>query len=311
MEKVIFDMPSDPEMFLAALSAVQCWRVEQELQIEHTHDQIDKIQKQNEEAYRKGLYPFGKYALLCNQGNQYKKDAEKRQHDISIHLPSGGDFDIFRPAFGSVTFVDDYKPERGDWDLAYQFTYEKAWAVAAPTEKHAAIAMGLLVGAETGSLPDLSAVERVPVNLVSERIGVLLIPWGDTEGYKNIVHYLFGNKPDIRFEAGSAIDIRFWQVDNSDMVVGPRCAATYIASALGKKVVELYPDNKYKRWLSKWDNPNYSMIYGKTFPASQVWRAMETLWDRPMIDLTRAARTVFSQRSAMGGLSAGVVDKEL
>ena len=303
MEKVIFDMPSDPEMFLAALSAVQGWRTEQDLQIEHTLAQIDKVDKDNEQAYRNKAYPFGKYALLCNQSAKYRKDANDRRYDIYVHLPDRN-YDIFRQAFGNVTFVDEYNPKRGDWDLAFQFTEDKAWAVAATTEKHAAIAMGLLVGAEASSLPDLSAIQFDP-SKVDRHIDVLFIDFGDM--WMVVQGYLAQNRPELVHDLYYSI----WDLFVADMVVGYRSAPTYIASALGKKVVELYPDNKYKRWLSKWDNPNYSMIYGKEFPASKIWRAMETLWERPQIELTKSSRTIYSPRSGMGGLSAGTVDRGL
>lgn len=298
MEKVIFDMPSDPEMFLAALSAVQSWRVEQELQIEHTLTQINKVEKDNETAYRQRVYPFGKYALLSNQVDKHRKDTDNRRHDISVHLPNAS-FDLFRPAFGKVTFVDEYNPECGDWDLAYQFTEEKAWAIAEATEKHVAIAMGLLLGAESKSLPDLSGITfEEPKDY---HVNVLFLDHGDT--WLFIDEYMRRNRPEVTYDWYFKID----QLADADMVVGHRSAPTYIASALGKKVVELYPDDKYKRWLSKWDNPNYSMIYGKEFPASMIWRSMETLWERPTQAIDRTPRTILSPRNAMGGLSAGMV----
>lgn len=308
MEKVIFDMPSDPEMFLAALSAVQAWRLEQDLQVTHILAQIDKIAAQNEDCFRAKSYPFGKYALICDNIGRHRKDTEARRYDISIHL-SDSSFDIFRPAFGSgITFLDEYNPERDEWDLAFQFTLDRAWAVAASTEKHAAIAMGLLVGAEAKSLPDLSAC----VDYKEEkRIDVVLIPWGDTASYNAIVQYMFNNKPDMNFECQLRGTPSLWRIIHSDMVVGMRSEHTYIASALGKKVVELYPDDKYKRWLSKWDNPNYSMIYGKEFPASMIWRSMETLWEKPSIELDKTPRDLFSARGTMGGLSAGAVNREI
>jgi hypothetical protein len=311
MEKILFSMPSDGEAFLAALAAVQAWVREQEEQIANALAQIADVEQQTEAAYAEKKLTFGRYQMLLDQIKQSRDAQDARRWELFVHLfPS---FELFRPAFGEgVTFVTKglvegpHPPLRGAFDMVFQFDQDCAYELGKTTERHLAQSFGIMIGAETGSLPDLSDLEPAFYEwemVVSQPYDLLLL---EHEGSSTVLGFVQKNHPNYEVHEMVADDPGiFGDVQDADMVVGPRSFATYLASALGKRVVELYPDDRYKRWLSKWDNPNYQMIFGKDFPPALVYRTMEQLWSRPAKELPkRTPQQLVRKRGALVGLAA-------
>lgn len=300
MEKVIFRMPEDPEMFVAALGALQAWTAEQESQITHTDRQLDDYSVEVRQSKDAGRITDGQYYQLTAQIGEARRRNQERMYDLTVNLPNE-DFDFFIPAFGKSQIVyGDVVIKRGDWDFAHVFDPKKAEALAAATQRHASAAFGILIGAECSSLVNLS---MYPVQ-IGTTIDLLMV--GDWPERKAVEDLALRAGKNVQHVVGLDWYATFDCISGSDMIVGPRSAATYIACCLEKRVVELYPITDNRRWLSKWDNPNYQMICNKDYPAGLVWRAMETLWERPRTSRTRSApgsRTQMGLRTSVAGLA--------
>ena len=303
-ERILFGMPSDPELFLAALAAVQGWRLEQDSQIAHGWAELQRITDDNDRMLAEKTIGLGKHQAMAVQITE----ARKRQTDREYVLTLYGDWNRYKwlqPAFGAgVHFTDVWDPQRLEWDLVYQFNETQARQVAGPTMRHAANAFGLLIGAGTITLPDLSAIEMGPYT-DNVMISVLLLPW---EGRDEVVQMIRDYKPDLSYSCSDLSDPGGLVL--ADMVVGPRSPCTYIAASMGRRVVEIYPDSDYKNWLAKWDAPNYAMLYGNA-PAGLVWRAMDGMWRRPARQLIRPEPTLKTVRTQLHGMPVGQIPAEL
>lgn len=242
-EKILLGMPEDFEMFLASLAAVQDY--------------------------------------VYQQHRQEELGAKSQEWSVDVWLP---DHEFMKPAFPpEVNFVEDWNPRRGEYDLAYRFFPTVAYGLAARSDKHAAQAFGVLVGSDPGSLPDLSRVAAAG-KAYQENVDVAVLP---IEQQHDIVEMLRKNKPELSVYVAnghgifSADDVAM--MASTRMVVGKRSDATYVASCFRDWVVELYPDDRHKKWLSKWTNKNYRMLYGRSFKAEQIWKTMEMLWQAGLV----------------------------
>lgn len=59
-------------------------------------------------------------------------------------------------------------------------------------------------------------------------------------------------------------DLDLWP---GDIVIAERGAVTYMASCLNCYVIEVYPDTHHREWMSKWASEGYRMIYGVQDPS--------------------------------------------
>lgn len=296
-------MPEDPEMFIAALVAVQGWKDEQQFQIDNALKEIANVQKQNDSGVASGKVTPSQYNNLNKQIAMYTDAQSERDYELHVFLPNHS-WDFLTRAFGNATIhYDAYAPKRGEWDLAFRFDPERAKAIGTCSQRHATDAFGMLVG--SGGAGSLPALDKAEIDEGSS-IDVLLMEFPESD---KIMEFLKTNKPEMNvYFMWKKHPLSFQTIGHSEMVVGPRSATTYLACSLSKRVVELYPDTDYKRWLSKWENPNYQMVYGKEFPAALVWRAMETLWDRPhsiRTVLGRESRMRMVPRTSAAGLAVG------
>ena len=306
MEKVAFVMPEDHEMFLAAMSAVQAWDAEMQFQMLNADKYLADIEQQNRQALREGKITQGQMIMICQTVDATRQmQCVDRQHELTIVLKDSS-FDSFTPVFGKSQFLyGDFKAKRGEWDLVHRFDPQRAYKIAAVTERHAASAFGLIIGSEASSLPDLSqlGLENQPAK---HTIDVLFAGrWPDR---MQVVQFLADTHKGKWFELTDNTGLELLEkVYGADMVVGPRSAATYLAAIYGKRVVELYPDDRHKRWLSKWDSKNYRMVYGSEYPAALVWKAMEGLWARPSLVRSHTDHALIIRtglRTSAAGLAA-------
>ena len=129
------------------------------------------------------------------------------------------------------------------FDLSVDMKDEDIIAIG-KSGKHAAYACGVMLG--------LTEVETlVPLQSKETKFDLTFLPWGIKA--TNFICNL-----SIKFDG---ILINGLEPFQSKIVVGQRSIATYIASCMGKSVLELYSLEDYPReFLSKWDNPQYSML---------------------------------------------------
>lgn len=59
--------------------------------------------------------------------------------------------------------------------------------------------------------------------------------------------------------------------------LGTRSGVTYLACALGLPIVEIYPTDKHRYWLSKWSHPLYTMIYENNPSMEVIDQAREAM----------------------------------
>ena len=305
-EKVIFGMPADPEMFLAALSVVQSYMHEMQLQIDNAYKEIAKSEKQNQYFYEQGKQPLGKYEMFKDQCRVARQMQEDRKTELHIHIPNP-EMDIFKPTFGEGTiFETDYKPRRGEYDLAHQFDAARAYAIGSITQRHATQAFSLLIGADALSMPDLRKVQFDPeYNWARD---ILLVYDDKSLGWvTDFMEMLRTQWPDKAFTP--VVNPSVEDIATSKMIIGPQSFATYVGCSFRKKVIELVPQTRYKRWLSKFDNPNYRMLYSDTPTADQVWKIAEALWavqDIQTLDTGLELPTQMAQRISAVGLAVGL-----
>jgi len=222
-DSILFGMPEDPEMFLAALATVQ--------------DYVAQLKKQVKDRRKHGEW------------------------FVAVHLVK--EFEFFKCCFPEeIVFVDEWNPVRGEWDYVYKFDAEVAYDLSLPTQQHVTTCFGILVGADPAMVPDLSAVEHEFYTGKEPMLQLLSF-----EGRDELAEIIDNHHPEL----GEALC-------GTSVVVGMRSFETYVAAALGKTVLELYPNDKHVKWLEK--PGNYQMIVGDHFPVEFVWRALEGLLDR-------------------------------
>ena len=87
-DSILFGMPEDPEMFLAALATVQ--------------DYVAQLKKQVKDRRKHGEW------------------------FVAVHLVK--EFEFFKCCFPEeIVFVDEWNPVRGEWDYVYKFDAEVAY----------------------------------------------------------------------------------------------------------------------------------------------------------------------------------------
>lgn len=266
MERLLFGLPSDLEACLAATAAVQSFVAEQHKQMRRAEAQIVKFPLHIQNKLHAELLARTPELHLAN---------------LSAHwlLPAFAQFSYFDEVENKsyqveyqVIQEEKYDAVRGKWEFAHCFDVETAYRLGAPTERHMAVAFSVMIGANAGAFPSLASIS-VP----APTIDVLLLA-NDWDGASKIAQFIESHHPELKFTGTYDPDLEL--ISRAKMVVGLRSGWTYLASILRRKVVELYPNDRYKRWLSKWSNPNYRMIYGDTFAPELVWRSMEELWTR-------------------------------
>jgi hypothetical protein len=284
-------------MFLAALAAVQGWREEIDGQLAYGELELTAIAARNEELYAQGKMKMSDYAGMCDQVAVARQRHSERYYELTVHA-DWKKYAWLQPAFGPNTnFADEYEPWRLAYDLAYQFREEDARTIAAPTQQHAATGFAMLIGAGARTIPDLSMIQA---ESLPRRLEVLLL---DFPGINDLLDQVIEKNP-LCFPNNAFDQELFEIICASDMVVGPRSAATYLAAALEKRLVELDTSSDYRSWLAKWDSPNYTVIYGES-TTEMILQAMKNLWSRPLEVHTQAEPNVMKTRTHLHGMPVG------
>src|SRR5690348_16462548 len=121
-DRILFSLPVDPEMYLAALAAVQ--------------DYGWQLVRQKEQHKRKGEWL------------------------LAVHSPNP-QLDFLKPCFPEGTqFVDEWNPRRGDWDMVMELNAGIAYEFSIATKQSAASMFGIMIGAGPATeFPDLSKLK--------------------------------------------------------------------------------------------------------------------------------------------------------
>lgn len=240
-DSILFGMPEDPEIFLAALSTIQ--------------DYVTQLKKQYKEGRKEGGWFVAAHVV-------------KELEFLKCCFPP------------EVVFVDEYLPIRGEWDYVFKFDVETAYSLSLPTEQHVTTSFGIMLGADPKELPDMSGLVYVPD--WTKGATVLLLNF---EGRDELAELISTHRPELGIAKSMSASPAY--IFDYAVVVGPRSFETYVASAMGKTVLELYPDDRHQKWLSKWSG-KYQMIYGSSFPVEWIYRGLEGLLERCPINQTQA-----------------------
>jgi hypothetical protein len=228
------------------------------------------------------------------KGLQFKLDAIGVVPEIWVHKPKQH-LGWFISAIGPHHEVSyGYVPGRLEFDVVFCFDKDSAYRLGATTEMHLTQAFGTQLGIPVQAIPDLSMLK-----IADPIVDVGLYNF---DGRESVKAWLVKEHPE-----------KSWKIlDVSDppslarLVVGMQSAATYLACAFKRGVVELVPSGKHPRWLSKWSHPGYVMLYGN-LPLDHVTKAVEAVWERisvqasevPQLE-TRTEHTIFGAESAVG-----------
>lgn len=249
-DKILFGMPEDPELFLAALAAVQDygWHLVRQLEF-----------KQRDADWVLGIHVPNHQLDFLRPCFPWKGDWFEEPD------PTGDGMKRYTNPV-DTTFVQEWTPKRGEWDFVYRFDPEVAYSISETSEIHAATAFGILIGAAPE--PEFPSLDRLHLEALN---GIAVLPFDGDQEMADLLEIHYPEFPVV-----TGIGDVFGVPYQYDMVIGPRSSDTYMAASLGKRVVELYPDDRHRGWLAKWGiGTRYMQMYGKEFPVGMIWRAVE------------------------------------
>lgn len=158
--------------------------------------------------------------------------------------------------------MEEQEEQEDQWDLEFTFDVERAYRISEATGKHIVHAFGLLLGCEPETVfPKLDHV----VSLKNQSEDSILCHSAYNLDSAVLDKTGLFPSPNLQTRAitqATSIEDMLKLVASASVVIAERSVTTYIASALGKKVIEFYPSDRHRGWLSKWSNENYRMFYG-------------------------------------------------
>lgn len=241
-ERLLFVFPDSEEVFLAAMSTMQKY--------------MEEIPKRDE--YKENPchffvhFPNSKFNFLEN---------------------------LLHNTDQKVTLVgDDALHDRRSYDLCFEFNVETAYDLSRATQKHATTAFGIQVGCEPSTFPSC------PANMIEQYIDVLYLSNLPKSLVDEVTRLATESVPGIvqvRQKESEPLEDSIKQLFAAKVVIGARSLQTYYAAALNRGVVEIYPDDVHRRWLSKWSSPRYKMILGKVENVTPglLWKGLVAQWE--------------------------------
>lgn len=260
-EHMLFQFPTNPEMFLACIAVLQAY--------------VEELRTGSLNGTPRNIEPV----LHCAVDQLWNLRFLQLTLDCQI-----------------VASPFDLAPEAYEqFELVHSFDGWHALQMCTKVDKHATQALGILLGAEVKSLPDLTMLWADKAELPSILITSEELP--KLEEYcLNAGWIVTTYKPDIGIEA------RLYAAMCAHVVVGLRGPETYAAAAAGRYVLELYPAEDYpKQWLSKWACRTYRMIYGtrEKLTSEMAWRSLDLLLKKK-IQEERAEKWRLTRRPERG-----------
>lgn len=171
-------------------------------------------------------------------------------------------------------------------DLVFEFSGKTAYQISVATEKHMAETMAVQLGVGL-----LRFLPPVLVENVKEEVGLLLVAerneldgTDDSWLWPNAQEFFSELKaadvPVAYLEKGASWEQTREAVGRASVVVGVRGAATTIAAAAYRVVLELTPKDKaHSEWVRKKECSMHRMLYGdlKEMSAAYVWIQLSKL----------------------------------
>ena len=163
----------------------------------------------------------------------------------------------------------------GEFDHAVKFDPELAYKISLTTETHVTQVFGIMIGSDpTKVTPDVS----LAVGDFKLDCDIMLLPF---TGQEVVYDFLCNNRPELNVQQETSKDDLAWQSAlRAKLLVGVRSGLTYLAASAGLSVVEIYPTDRHRNWISKWSSGRYQMIYGNPgdIAPDLVYRAIEAMW---------------------------------
>src|SRR6266700_2167241 len=167
--------------------------------------------------------------------------------------------------------------ERNEADLLFDFDVELSYDWTKLVDKHISVATSFLLGTIS-----LTKFPPVAMELGIEIPGLVLLVTSRSwmEGHRDWLwdwKGFFDLGVDQKITMNVLDGSESWsqmrkEISRASVVIGIRGAATLMAAAMGKVVMELTPNTEHKDWTAKWESSRYRMIYGKPeeFPAEFI-----------------------------------------
>ncbi len=256
VERILFVMPSNPEMFLAALAAVEAY---EDIRLsEQTYAQIN------------GAIYF-EYELVLSMREDLEFLVDKKKFKCIRNLANDRS--------GSI------------WDLEVWMDPVRATSLAAITNRSLVEGFSLMIGGLLKTI--FPTMIRNNEDLKDQPAIIFVL---DEKGPKvvwdNLVELLEKNFPNYKVLRNREVYYEHYQtlfnvVKNSAAVIGYRSFETYLAAAMKKVVIEVN-DGPYKNWLAKFEDPYYSMVWreiGSALPNEDLlYSAFRARWKACNLD---------------------------
>jgi len=200
---------------------------------------------------------------------------------------------LFTACWHGMEVLEFPMPEeiRNEVDVLFEFNPDKSYALTQAVGKHIVEAYGTMLGTVAMSiLPPIASKER-------EEPGTVLV----VKRHKldrEMVGSWWHSDEFVRMGKAFGIPVSLCnenlefrelvtEVGRASVVVGIRGTGTLLASAFGKTVMELSPENwgTHKNWMSKWENKRYRMMYGDLKDMNAIF-----VWERTRVLVEEAAK---------------------
>jgi hypothetical protein len=223
-------------------------------------------------------------AAVCAIQNYYKWLAKRFiKAEVIVHSPSS-ELDFLVPTIwlgGDVVVSDVVHDLNGltldGFDQTVKFDPDLAYRLSLKTEKHVVQVFGMMVGSDPPKvMPDVSCI----TDEIEPNCDIMLLPF---PGSEQVYEFLVNNRPELNTCTATGDCARPVELGlQGRMLVGVRSGLTYLAAAAGRAVVEIYPTDCHRNWLSKWGAQHYQMIYGNPGDVQPdlVFRAIEAMWKK-------------------------------
>lgn len=180
-----------------------------------------------------------------------------------------------------MEMFDGPAPEPEDVDVRFRFNKDHAYRISENAKMHVTQAFGIMFGCEPESIFPFIR----PLPGIKKGQDVLIVEgkdgkW-DTKVLTALKHWVESSKCSISLVDHTQMTLMeaYEAVSEVEMVVGPTCAATYLAAMAGKAVVELYPEDQFHRgWLAKFGCGPYYMVPSPNTDPDLFMRALKVAW---------------------------------
>lgn len=166
---------------------------------------------------------------------------------------------------------------RGDFDCFIDFDTERAYEATKLIGNHMTEALGIIIGASPHKYPQLGALN---LTRSENTYDVCILLWSNKKAGQ-FRDFIENNYPQLSIVYANPEETdpeKLMDVNRFSAVIGPVCAYTYAAAALGKALIEIFPDQKQATLYGNFDLPIYQQVIGEQVSAEVMWSAWEQKW---------------------------------